>query len=57
LKERIEIYQKHPFLSIQINTIDSFQDDEKDIIILSTVRCNPDGNIGFMDCHKELMWP
>jgi superfamily I DNA and/or RNA helicase len=52
LKEKNGIYQKHPFLSIQINIVDSFQGDE-DIIILSTVRCNPHGNIGFLDCHKR----
>ena len=53
LNERIGDYQKHPFLSVQINTVDSFQGDEKDIIILSTVRHNHDGNIGFLDCCKR----
>ena len=49
LKARTGNYQKHPFLSVQINTVDSFQGDEKDIIILSTVRNNKVGNIGFLD--------
>jgi senataxin len=58
LKEKIGIYQKHEFIRnihfffVQINIVDSFQGDE-DIIILSTVRCNPHGNIGFLDCHKR----
>lgn len=53
LQEIIGNYQKTSFLSVQINTVDSFQGDEKDIIILSTVRHNHDGNIGFLDCHKR----
>jgi len=53
LNERIGDYQKHPFLSVQINTVDSFQGDEKDIIILSIVRHNYDGKIGFFDCRKR----
>lgn len=57
LKENIGTIQTDELLSVEVKTIDSFQGDEKEIIILSTVKCNPDGNIGFLDCHKELMWP
>ena len=53
LQERIGNYQKIPFLYLQINTVDSFQGDEKDIIILSTVRHNYDGKIGFFYCRKR----
>jgi superfamily I DNA and/or RNA helicase len=32
----------------QVSTIDGFQGDQNDVIILSLVRCNPDGAIGFL---------
>ncbi len=31
-----------------MSTIDGFQGDQDDVIILSLVRCNPDGAIGFL---------
>lgn len=33
---------------ISINTIDGFQGQERDIILISLVRSNPEGNIGFL---------
>ncbi len=32
----------------QVSTIDGFQGDQNDVIILSLVRCNPHGAIGFL---------
>ena len=40
------------FPSIKIQTVDSFQGDEKDILILSTVRCNGDENIRIFDSNR-----
>ena len=53
LQERIRRFQNNEFLSVKVQTVDSFQGDEKDIIILSTVRCNHGGNIGFLDSDRR----
>jgi len=44
--------------SIACSTIDSFQGRESDIIVFSTVRCNVDGDLGFLDDPRRLnvMW-
>jgi hypothetical protein len=55
LQKRITRFQNNEFLSVsvKVQTVDSFQGDEKDIIILSNVRCNHDGNIGFLDSDRR----
>ena len=49
LKENIGRIQMGELLSVEVKTVDSFQGDEKDIIILLVVRNNKFGNIGFLD--------
>lgn len=39
--------QKEKIFHTQVHTIDSFQGREADVIIFSTVRCNPQGELGF----------
>jgi ATP-dependent RNA/DNA helicase IGHMBP2 len=39
---------------IRISTIDSFQGQEQDIIILSLVRSNDDGDIGFLKDYRRM---
>ncbi len=39
---------------MRMSTIDSFQGQEKDIVILSLVRSNEDGNIGFLKDYRRM---
>jgi hypothetical protein len=43
---------------VQVFTIDSFQGRESDIVIFSTVRCNTERDIGFVEDERRLnvMW-
>ncbi|MBI2730258.1 MAG: AAA family ATPase [Sphingobacteriales bacterium] len=40
--------------SLRISTIDSFQGQEKEIILLSLVRSNEDGDIGFLKDYRRM---
>jgi ATP-dependent RNA/DNA helicase IGHMBP2 len=39
---------------MRISTIDSFQGQEKEIVILSLVRSNEDGDIGFLKDYRRM---
>ncbi|KAJ1296437.1 hypothetical protein BS78_01G300600 [Paspalum vaginatum] len=41
-------FEKHDFLSVTVKSIDGFQGGEEDIILISTVRSNKDGKVGFL---------
>lgn len=41
-------------LNVAVSTIDGFQGRESDIVVFSTVRCNMEGDIGFLEDEKRL---
>lgn len=43
-----EKYEKIDGFSVKIKSVDGFQGGEEDIIIISTVRSNSNGSIGFI---------
>lgn len=57
LGERLSKFKQDRFLHVVVNTFDASQGDERDIVLMSMVRCNLNGDIGFLDDRKkELMW-
>ncbi|KAL8472338.1 hypothetical protein ACS0TY_029523 [Phlomoides rotata] len=40
--------------SVNVRSVDGFQGGEEDIIIMSTVRCNENGSVGFLDSHQRI---
>ncbi|MCL7044876.1 hypothetical protein MKW94_000406, partial [Papaver nudicaule] len=41
-------YEKLKYFAVRVKTVDGFQGGEEDIIIISTVRSNSEGSIGFL---------
>jgi senataxin len=49
LQERLgKQFKNHEFLSVTVKSIDGFQGGEEDIILISTVRSNKNGKVGFL---------
>ena len=49
----IESTQSH-YSNIEVNSIDGFQGREKDIVILTLVRSNEEGTVGFLNEMRRL---
>lgn len=56
LRHRIKLMEAlHPFLmQITVNTVDGFQGQERDIIFISLVRSNENGEIGFLSDIRRM---
>jgi len=49
-----KFYTKEKYQELKIDTVDGFQGMEMDYIIISTVRANPYGMLGFLKSEKRL---
>lgn len=54
IREKIESDEHFKELDVEVNSIDGFQGQEKDVIYISLVRSNPAGKIGFLGDHRRL---
>jgi superfamily I DNA and/or RNA helicase len=61
-REQVQFIQEHikkdfdhyPDDDISVDTIDSFQGQERDVVYISLVRSNPDGEIGFLKDTRRM---
>ncbi|XP_027368476.1 uncharacterized protein LOC113874453 [Abrus precatorius] len=55
IQERIKHYisVSDSYFSVSVRSVDGFQGGEEDIIILSTVRCNGSGKVGFLSNRQR----
>jgi len=51
---RFQVNEIKSKCSFDVNTIDSFQGQEKDLIIISLVRINDEGEIGFLKDYRRM---
>lgn len=54
IKQQMAAQKQLAFLDIEVNTIDGFQGQEKEVIYMSLVRCNDKAEIGFLKDQRRL---
>ncbi|KAJ4973316.1 hypothetical protein NE237_006490 [Protea cynaroides] len=55
IKEKLgDTYHTPNDFSVSVRTVDGFQGGEEDVIIISSVRCNGKGAVGFLANHQRM---
>ncbi|XP_042519721.1 helicase sen1-like [Macadamia integrifolia] len=55
IKEKLgDTYDKPSDFSVSVRTVDGFQGGEEDVILISTVRSNEEGTVGFLDNPQRV---
>ncbi|KAJ4974780.1 hypothetical protein NE237_007954 [Protea cynaroides] len=55
IKEKLgDAYHTPNDFSVSVRTVDGFQGGEEDVIIISSVRCNGKGAVGFLANHQRM---
>jgi superfamily I DNA and/or RNA helicase len=54
IEERVRKYNKsNSGFTVSVRSVDGFQGGEDDVIIISTVRCNGNGSVGFLSNRQR----